>query len=84
MPPNQLSYYRVYLYIKRSEEIKIFTALTKVLSDLLMKGKFSTSMGMRNCGVLQFKNKNKTKPKSYRLLPREQVLKLQHSKHRLE
>jgi len=43
---------------------KIFTALTSVLSDLLMKGNFSTSIGMRNCGVLQFKNKtqNKTKP----------------------
>lgn len=35
-----------------NKSTKIVTALTRVLSDLLMKGKNSTSIGMRNCGVL--------------------------------
>lgn len=35
-----------------NKSTKRIIALTRVLSDLLMKGKNSTSIGMRNCGVL--------------------------------
>lgn len=52
-------------------------ALTRVLSDLLMKGKLSTSIGIRNCSVLH--RKKKGKKERYRLLSRQQILKLQHS-----
>lgn len=46
--------YRTFTHLEKqvNKSTKIVTALTRVLSDLLMKGKNSTSIGMRNCGVL--------------------------------
>lgn len=38
-------------------------ALTRVLSDLLMKGKLSTSIGIRNCSVLHRRKRKKKERK---------------------